>query len=569
MQRAVMPKVVTSGVAKPGVPTDRNRRRAAFLAPRSLPALVRRLGEHRVHLRWSNLFGVVTFACLLVLAITGVLLAFWYTPSNDLVTYDGPYEPLHGTTVTAAFDSTMRISFEQTGGLLVRQTHHWAALVMPASIIMQLLVTFFTGGFRRPRQPSWVLLVGAFVLTLAAGWSGYALPDDMLSGTGLRIVEGVVLSIPFIGTWAANLMFGGRFPGQILENLYPLHAVAAPVLIAVVIAVRAALALRHGQADRPGPASGSLGLRLWPDAAFRAAGMVGVTGAVLVLLGATSTISPIWAYGPVSVGEVGAGSQPDWYMGFLDGALRLVPVGWETEWLGWTVTFATLAPLAVVGGYFALLIVYPYVEAWVEQDRAPHHVLDRPRNVPVRTAIGVAGVLFYGILWGAASADVVSTEFSVPFETIIATLQVALLVGPPLAFEATRRICVGLQRKDREVALHGHETGRIVRLPNGGYAEVHRPADDAELALLSVSAVRPAPGRPGANGRLSGRERLRCALSRRFGAGHVVPAGRVPADRAPAERGRVQVIDRAAGPASGSAPAQRGRARRGEDLPPT
>jgi ubiquinol-cytochrome c reductase cytochrome b subunit len=499
---------------------DRDRRRAAFLA---------RLGDRRVQLRWSNLFGVVTFACLLVLAVTGVLLATWYTPSNELVTYDGPYGPLRGATVTEAFASTMHISFEQTGGLLVRQTHHWAALVMPASMIMQLLVTFFTGGFRRPRQLSWVLLVVAFILVLAAGWSGYALPDDMLSGTGLRIVEGVVLSIPFIGTWAANWMFGGPFPGQIIENLYPVHAVIAPGLLLLVMAVRAMLALRHGQATHPRSAPASvpaptLGLRLWPDAALRAAGMAGMTSAVLILLGATSTISPVWSYGPASVGEVGAGSQPDWYMGFLDGALRLVPVGWEAEWMGWTITFATLVPLLVIAGYFAILIIYPYLEAWVDQDKQAHHVLDRPRNVPVRTGIGVAGALFYGILWGAASADIVSTEFGVPFETIITTLQVALLVGPALAFEVTRRICIGLQRKDREIALHGHEMGRVVRMPNGGYAEIHRSADAAELALLTVAPAPAVPGRPDGDGRLGGRERLRGALSRRFSTGHVVPA---------------------------------------------
>lgn len=492
--------------------------------PGRLRTLAAELGALRVQLRWSNLFGVVTVACLIVLAVTGVLLATWYTPSNDLVTYDGPYEPLQGATVTEAFASTMRISFEVTGGLLLRQTHHWAALVMPAAMIMQLLVTFFTGGFRRPRRVSWVLLVAAFVLVLLAGWSGYALPDDMLSGTGLRIVEGVVLSIPFVGTWVANLMFGGPFPGQIIENLYPVHAVVAPGLLVVVLVVRAALAVRHGQAQQPPSLRASLGLRLWPDAALRAAGMTGLTTAVLVLLGATSTISPVWSYGPASVGEVGAGSQPDWYMGFLDGALRLVPAGWETVWGGWTVTFATLVPLAVVAGYFLLLVVYPYVEAWVDQDRLPHDVLDRPRNVPVRTGIGVAGMLFYGILWGAASADIVSTEFSVSFEMIITTLQVALLVGPPLAFEVTRRICVGLQRKDREVLLHGHETGRIVRMPNGGYVEIHQPADDAERARLAVTAAPPTPGRPDDAGRLTARERVRGALSRRFGTGHVVPA---------------------------------------------
>lgn len=510
------------------------------------------LGRRRVYLRWSNLFGVVTFACLLVLAVTGVLLATWYTPSNELVTYVGPYGPLQGATVTEAFASTMRISFEQTGGLLVRQTHHWAALVMPASMIMQLLVTFFTGGFRRPRQLSWVLLVVAFILVLAAGWSGYALPDDMLSGTGLRIVEGVVLSIPFVGTWVAGWMFGGPFPGQIIENLYPVHAVIAPGLLVVVMAVRGVLSLRHGQAAHPRPTpAASLGLRLWPDAALRAAGMTGMTSAVLVLLGATSTISPVWSYGPASVGEVGAGSQPDWYMGFLDGALRLVPVGWETEWMGWTITFATLVPLVVIGGYFAVLIVYPYLEAWVDRDKELHHVLDRPRNVPFRTGVGVAGALFYGILWGAASADIVSTEFGVPFETIITTLQVALLAGPPLAFEVTRRICIGLQRKDREIALHGHETGRIVRMPNGGYGEIHQPASEDERALLSVVPVPAVPGRPDQRGHLSRRERLRGALSRQFGTGHVVPA---VLDEASA---RTKALSRSEGPSKSTVSSKR------------
>ncbi|MEV0893960.1 cytochrome b N-terminal domain-containing protein [Promicromonospora sp. NPDC050262] len=504
------------------------RRRAAGLRARAAA-----LGERRVQLHWSNLFGVVTFTCLVVLTITGILLAFTYTPSNELVTYTGPYGPLQGATVTEAFASTMRISFEQTGGLLLRQTHHWAALVMPASVIMQLLITFFTGGFRRPRRLSWVLLVAAFVLVLAAGWSGYALPDDMLSGTGLRIVEGVVLSIPFLGTWIAGLMFGGPFPGQIIENLYPLHVAIAPGLLVVVLIARAALTLRDGQAKqfRPEPVA-SLGLRLWPDAAFRALGMMGITGSVLVLLGATATISPVWTYGPASVGEVGAGSQPDWYMGFLDGALRLVPMGWETEWFGWTWTFATLVPLAVVAVYFGLLVVYPYVEAWVTQDREQHHVLDRPRHFPVRTGIGVAGALFYGILWGAASADIVSTQFSVSFESVITTLQVLLVVGPALAFEITRRVCIGLQRKDLEIALHGHETGRVVRMPNGGYADIHQPVDDAERARLTVVPVPAAPGRTDGKGRLRGSERLRGALARGFGTGHVVPAAERDAARA-------------------------------------
>lgn len=497
------------------------------------------LAARRVHLRWSNLFGVAAFACLLVLGVTGALLAVWYTPSNDLVTYDGPYGPLRGATVTEAFASTMLISFEVTGGLLLRQTHHWAALVMPAAMVVQLLVTFFTGAFRAPRRAAWVLLVAAFLLVLLAGWSGYALPDDMLSGTGLRIVEGVVLGIPVVGTWLAGLLFGGPFPGRIIENLYPVHVVVAPALLLVVLALRAALAVRHGQPRHPPTLRPGLGLRLWPDAALRAAGMTGLTTAVLLLLGATSTISPVWSYGPASGGEVGAGSQPDWYTGFLDGALRLVPAGWETVWGGYTITFAVLAPLAVVGGYFLLLVVYPYLEAWVEQDRAVHDQLDRPRNVPTRTGVGVAGMLFYGILWGAASADLVATAFSVSFESVITTLQVALVVGPPLAFEVTRRVSLGLQRKDRELLAHGHETGRVVRMPDGGYVEVHRPLTAAERERLGVvragtvgggtvgggtvgeGAVGGGARRP--RGARRGRT-LRNTLARVFEDGHVVPA---------------------------------------------
>lgn len=500
---------------------------------------IRTLGERRVHLHWTHLFGVVTFACVLVLAITGILLSFTYTPSSELVTYDGPYAPLAGAEVSRAFDSTMEISLEQPGGLLVRQTHHWAALVLPAAMIVQILATFFTGGFRRPRRLSWVLLVLLFLVVLAGGWSGYALPDDMLSGTGLRIVEGVVLAIPVLGTRLVTWMFGGRFPGEIIEHLYPVHMFVVPAVIALLLVARAGLAYRHGAATLPRPGlsqSSQFGLRLWPDVAVRAVGMTALTSAVLLLLGATSTISPIWAYGPTAAGNVGAGSQPDWYTGFLDGALRLVPAGWEAEWLGWTWTFAILAPLAVVGGYFLVVIAYPFLEAWVLRDTGHHHVLDRPRNVPTRTGIGVAGALFYGVLWGAASADIVATQFRVSFESVITTLQVLFIVGPPLAFEVTRRICIGLQRRDREVVAHGRETGRIIRLADGGYVEVHAPVRAEDRALLSTAPVAARPAAPGSSGRLASRERLRGSLSRGFAEGHAEVADEPEVAREPERR---------------------------------
>ncbi|MCF4121102.1 cytochrome b N-terminal domain-containing protein [Antribacter sp. KLBMP9083] len=508
---------------------DVGRRRIARALGRSVvwrtcAAAFLGLGRRRVHLHWTSLFGVIAFACLLVLAVTGVLLSFSYTPSSDPVTYRGPYAPLEGTQVTAAFRSMMEISFEQPGGLLLRQTHHWAALVMPAAIVMQILVMFFTGAFRGPRRLSWVVLVALFVVVLVGGWSGYALPDDMLSGTGLRIVEGVTWAIPVIGGPLASWLFGGPFPGEIIEHLYPVHVQIVPTLLALLLAVRAALAVAFPPAELPRPVRPTLGLRLWPDVAVRAAGLVMITAGLLVLLGATSTISPVWSYGPASVGEVSAGSQPDWYMGFLDGALRLVPPGWEAEWFGYTWTFAILVPLAVVGGYFLAVIAYPFLESWVTQDAGPSRLLDRPRNVPVRTGIGVAGIVFYGVLWGAAGADVIDTAFRVTFGSVIGFLQVALVVGPPLAFEITRRICIGLQRRDREVALHGHETGRIVRLADGGYVEVHSPADPAEVAVLAVRPVQALDARPNDDGDLTRAELLRGTLSRAFAEGHVRPA---------------------------------------------
>ncbi|MCL1870557.1 MAG: cytochrome b, partial [Promicromonosporaceae bacterium] len=321
------------------------------------------LARRRVYLTWSSLVGVVIATCLVLLTVTGILLAVAYRPSGALTTYDGVYAPLAGARVSQAYDSVVTLSLETAGGMLVRQTHHWAALVLPAAMVVQLLTKFFSGWFRRPRRGSWVLLVALFAVVLAGGWSGYALPDDMLSGTGLQITQGVVLAIPFVGTRLSSLIFGGGFPGHIIEHLYPIHVYVVPALIVALIAVRAVLARRHGQAV---PASdavrGSLGVRLWPDATLLAVGMAAMTSAVLVLLGAVATITPVWAYGPADPGDAGAGSQPDWYTGFLDGALRLVPSGWETVWSGYTVTFAVLVPLAVVGAWFAAVAVYPFVE---------------------------------------------------------------------------------------------------------------------------------------------------------------------------------------------------------------
>ncbi|KQZ10762.1 ubiquinol-cytochrome c reductase cytochrome b subunit [Agromyces sp. Root1464] len=457
-------------------------------------AAMQELRHRVVPLHWSNLFGVVALACLAVVTVTGVVLMFHYTPSSATVAYDGAYPTLHGAQVSEAFASTMHVSFEVPGGLALRQAHHWAALLLPAALLAQLLVTFFTGAFRRPRRAGWVLLFLLLIAALAGGWSGYALPDDMLSGTGLRIVEGITLGIPVVGTWLKDLLFGGAFPGDIIERLYPLHLVVVPAMIALLV-VRVALLARHRPPQFAGPGrteANVVGLPLFPNAAARAGGLFLIVAGMLMLIAATVTINPIWLYGPASPGDAGAGSQPDWYTGFLDGALRLVPPGWEFVALDRTWTLAVLVPLAVIGAFLLVVAVYPFLEERITGDRGEHHMLDRPRNMPTRTGIGVAGVVFYATLWAAGSADLIADAFSLTIEGVVLTLQVALIVGPAIGFTITRRVCLGLQRKDRDVVLHGFETGRIVRLPGGEYVEVHEPVDRYERWRLLETGSRSA-----------------------------------------------------------------------------
>lgn len=485
-----------------------------------LKDLADRMRRRAVPNHWSIMFGVVSMACLVVVFATGVFLMFFYTPASTIVEYHGSYLPLRNIDVSKAFDSTLHVSFEVRGGLLMRQAHHWAALLLPASLILQLLTTFFTGGFRRPRRLSWVLLFIIFMVALVDGWSGYALPDDMLSGTGLRIVEGIVLAIPVVGTWSSSMLFGGQFPGEVIAHLYPIHVVIAPILLMVFLAFRIRLGYlqRSPQFANPGRAEDNVvGVPLLPTAAARAGGLLFVVMGLLFLVSATVTIGPVWLYGPAASGDASAGSQPDWYTGFLDGALRLVPPGWEFVWLGHTWTLAVLVPLAVVTLFLAFVVLYPFVEEWITGDTREHHLLDRPRNTPSRTAVGVAGIVFYGALWGAGSSDLLSSHFHLDLASVVVAFRVLVVIGPTVAFVLTRRVCLGLQRKDREIVLHGYETGRVVRLPGGEYVEIHHRLDDYERwRLVDVERHEPLALRPDSRGRITLANRLKTGLSAFF-----------------------------------------------------
>ena len=253
---------------------------------------------------------------------------------------------------------------------------------------------------------------------------------------------------------------------------------------------------------------------------------------VVMLIASLFTINPIWNYGPYDPSPVSAGTQPDWYIGFADGAMRLIPPGWEFVWLNHTYSLNIVVVLAVVGLFIVTVMIYPFIEAWITGDKREHHVLDRPRNAPTRTAIGAAGVTFYASLWAAASSDIMATHFQLTMEGVIHTLQATTLLGPFLAFFITKRVCLALQKKDREIVLHGYESGRIVRLPGGEFVEVHQPVDEYERwKLVSYSDFKPLMLRPNAQGKIGVAEKVRAGLSRWFFEDRITPVTQTELNR--------------------------------------
>lgn len=438
---------------------------------------------------WSFLLGEIALYCFVILILTGIFLTFWFNPSMSETTYAGSYEPLRGTTMSEAYASTLHITFEIRGGLLMRQIHHWAALVFVAAIAIHMLRVFFTGAFRKPREINWLIGVTMFLLAILEGFAGYSLPDDLLSGTGLRIADGVVLSVPVLGTFLSFLLFGGEFPGDILiTRLFTLHVLLLPGLLLALVAAHLTLVWvqKHTQQRGPGRTERNVvGAPVFPSFAVKSLAFFAFVGAVLAGLGAFAQINPVWLYGPYNPAQVSASSQPDWYIGFLEGSLRLMP-SVETSILGYTIAWnvfipAVLYPLAL----FGVLAVYPFLERRFTGDRRTHHLVDRVRDAPTRAGVGAAGITVYTVTLVAGANDVIADVFKIPLFWTTYALRTLLLVGPVIAFLAVRRFCRELQRRDRELLDHGVETGVIRRASDGSYREVSVPMQrDRREALL-------------------------------------------------------------------------------------
>ena len=419
---------------------------------------------------WSFLLGEVALYAFMVLVVTGIYLVFFFQDSTATTTYHGAYGPLDGQQVSLAYQSVLDISFSVRAGLLIRQTHHWAADVFLAAIVLHLLRVFFTGAFRPPRTLTYYLGLTMLTFSLLEGYLGYSLGDDLLSGIGLAIGYGVALSVPFVGANLASLIWGGPFPGTsaFWPRIYIIHVLVLPVLIGTLLVAHLALvAARHHTQFRESSRHTErriIGVPAFPGQAPRSLALMFAVFAVLFLLGGLVQVNPVWLWGPYHVGLSTNGAQPDWYLGWLIGALRLVP-GFDV-----VIDRRTVIPNPFWGGVlfpgivFGLLFLWPTLERRFTRDRASHNLLQRPRENPWRTAIGTALLAWVFLVFMAGSADRVDVLFGLDYAEQISVYRIAIWVIPLIVLLVTRRICTELQAADRVAsvrrsALHSPKAG--------------------------------------------------------------------------------------------------------------
>jgi quinol---cytochrome-c reductase cytochrome b subunit len=435
--------------------------------------LVRKVLRYVFPDHWTFLFGEIALYSFAVLVATGVFLTLFFEPSKALTTYDGPYAPLQGVEMSKAYASALDLSFDVPGGLLMRQVHHWAALVFVVAIVAHLMRIFFTGAFRKPRDLNYLIGVTMLGFAIFEGFLGYSLVDDLLSGMGLAIAYSVAISIPVVGGNFAFLAWAGEFPGgEAFEpRLFIAHVLVVPVIIATLIAVHLAIVARQKHTQFPGRGTTErnvVGIPLFPGYALRSIGLLLTVAGVLVLLGGLVQINPIWQWGPYEIWQATNGAQPDWYMGWLIGALRLMPP-LEIHPFGYTI-----APNPFFGGVlfpvivFGTLYLWPAIERRRTKDYARHELLERPRDNPWRTAVGAAFFTWVFTIFAAGAADRVFVNLGVPYEDQIWFFRVAAFAAPVIVFFVVRRICREL--RDSELhPLHGLPGTGVRRTPQGGF----------------------------------------------------------------------------------------------------
>jgi ubiquinol-cytochrome c reductase cytochrome b subunit len=427
---------------------------------------------------WSFMLGEIALYTFIVLLLSGTYLTLFFDPSMEEVVYEGVYQNLRGVEMSRAYESTLALSFDVRGGLFIRQVHHWSALLFVAAIVAHMFRTFFTGAFRKPRETNWMIGVLIAILAGLEGLTGYSLPDDLLSGTGLRIISAIIMSPPVIGTWLHWAIFGGEFPGTlIIPRFFIFHVLVIPGILFALIAVHLGLVWYQKHTQFPGPGRTErnvVGVRILPIFAVKAGGFAMVNFGVIFIMAGLFQINPVWNFGPYNPAQVSAASQPDWYVGWLDGSTRLWPA-WEL-YLGDYLIPASFWPTMVLPAImFTLAVMYPAIERKLTKDYATHNLLQRPRDVPVRAGLGMMAISFMFVLLLSGGNDVIAYVFDISLNATTWAGRIGLLLLPPIAYYITYRICLGLQRADRAVLEHGIETGIIKRLPHGEFIELHQP----------------------------------------------------------------------------------------------
>ncbi|MFI8323061.1 cytochrome bc complex cytochrome b subunit [Streptomyces sp. NPDC085529] len=474
---------------------------------------------------WSFMLGEICLYSFLIIILTGVYLTMFFHPSMNEVEYAGSYVPLQGQLMSEAFNSTMHISFEVRGGLLIRQIHHWAALIFLAGMFVHMMRVFFTGAFRKPREINWLFGFLLFFLGMFTGFTGYSLPDDLLSGTGVRFMQGAILSVPIVGTYLSMFLFGGEFPGgDFVARFYSAHVLLLPGIMLGLVVAHLILVFVHKHTHFEGPGRTNknvVGMPLLPVYMAKAGGFFFLVFGVIAIIAAIASINPIWALGPYRPDQVSTGAQPDWYMGFAEGLIRVMP-GWEINLWGHTLVLGVFIPLVIFPVVLAAIAVYPFIESWITGDKREHHIAQRPRNAPTRTAFGVAWITAYMIMLVGGGNDLWATHFHLSINSITWFVRIFFFVGPVIAFIVTKRICLGLQRRDKDKVLHGRESGIIKRLPHGEFVEVHEPLSQGELYKLTAheqyapAELPPAVDENGVQRKIGAMEKLRVKLNKGY-----------------------------------------------------
>jgi len=393
---------------------------------------------------WAFFLGEIALYCFILLVVTGIFLGLFFHASQAEVVYQGSYQPLVGVPMSDAYSSVLDLSLDVRAGLLVRQVHHWAALVFVGALMIHLLRMLFTGAYRRPRRINWVVGLSLLFLVGFNGLMGYSLPDDLLSGTGLRIAYSITESIPFLGPTMASLMFGGQFPTSgIIARIYPVHIFLLPAGIAGLLGLHLGMLWLQRHTEFPGPGRDDrtvVGTPMVPAYALRTTGYFMLVAGVLTAFGALLQINPVWLYGPYTAWDSTTSAQPDWYMGWLEGAVRLFP-GWDLQ-IGSFLLPAVFWPAVVLPGLiFTPLFLWPWLDGMALGDHGFHNVLTLPSERPGRAAIGAGFVTFLSVLLVAGGNDVFATVFGLDLLLFQRTLQVLVIVLPPIVALFTYLVC--------------------------------------------------------------------------------------------------------------------------------